>query len=120
MEAQHCVLGHPKPNWILSCANEEINPSLVGFLSLKLSPPSANLSQLATKVLQKRGSGGHVHERKTPQQSEPLGWWRERNQNEETSLAITRRGLEGREKMVVLGVTWLGLRLSRLSYMTYL
>ena len=57
LEARHCVLGHPKPNWILFCADEEIDPSSVELLSLKRSPPSPNLSRLATKVLQNCGFG---------------------------------------------------------------
>ena len=44
LEAQHCVLGHPKLNWILTCADEEIDLGSVELLSLKLSPPNANLS----------------------------------------------------------------------------
>ena len=43
------MLGHPKPNWILFYVDEEVDPSSVELMSLKLSPPSANLSQLLLK-----------------------------------------------------------------------
>jgi hypothetical protein len=48
--------------------DEEIDPDSVKLLSLKLSPPNANLSQLATKVLQKCGFGRSYSCKKTPQQ----------------------------------------------------
>ena len=64
LEAQHCVLIHPKPNWILFCVDEEIDVGSIELLSLKLFHQSLTYPNLLLKSYKNVVLGGHAHERK--------------------------------------------------------
>lgn len=61
--APHCVRGHPKPNWILFCADEKVDLGLVELLSLNFSAHQAlSYPNLLLKSWQECGVGrGYLH-----------------------------------------------------------